>query len=305
MSTSKARGVQELGKMLLASGRGRGGPGMSPEEVDLLNRGATIYQELCFSCHADDGRGAPMAGAGEGAMMAPSLAGSPRVVGHRDYVVKVILHGLTGPLDGKTYSNVMVPMGTQKDDWIAAIASYIRNDFGNSGSFVTTADVARVRALTPNRRTSWTQPEIERTLPSILEAQPTWVVATSHNPSAARNALNTIGWSSLAPQAAGMYFQIELPEPTLLTEIQFTSPGGGGARGAGPTGAPTQRMYQVQLSTDGKTWSPPVAQGAIWQTTAAAFAASRAKFVRVTQTVALPNSGNWVVQNVRLLAPAR
>ena len=44
-------------------------------------------------------------------MMAPPLAGSPRVQGHRDYVIKVLLDGLTGPLGDKTYSEVMVPMG--------------------------------------------------------------------------------------------------------------------------------------------------------------------------------------------------
>ena len=75
----------------------------------------------------------PMVGAGDGSMMAPSIAGSPRVQGHRDYVIKVLLHGLTGPLNGRTYTNVMVPMGSQKDDWVAAIGSYIRNDFGNTG----------------------------------------------------------------------------------------------------------------------------------------------------------------------------
>ena len=40
--------------------------------------------------------------------MAPPLAGSPRVNGHRDYIIKVVLNGLIGPLDGKTY--------TERDD---------------------------------------------------------------------------------------------------------------------------------------------------------------------------------------------
>ena len=78
-------------------------------------------------------------------MMAPPLAGSPRVQGHRDYVIKVLLNGLTGPLDGKTYRDVMVPMGGT-DEWVAGIASYVRTSFGNSGGMVTPADVARVRA---------------------------------------------------------------------------------------------------------------------------------------------------------------
>ena len=66
-------------------------------------------------------------------MMAPPLAGSPRVQGHRDYVIKVLLNGLTGPLDGKTYSRGHGADGTNTDEWVAGIASYVRNSFGNSG----------------------------------------------------------------------------------------------------------------------------------------------------------------------------
>ena len=43
-----------------------------------------------------------------GTMMAPSIAGSPRVQGHRDYVIKTILHGLSGPVDGTSYTQEMV-----------------------------------------------------------------------------------------------------------------------------------------------------------------------------------------------------
>ena len=88
---------------------------------------------------------------GSAVAMAPSLAGSPRVLGHRDYVIKVLLHGMTGPLNGVTYTDVMIPMGQQNDEWIASVGSYIRNSFGNRASFVTPADVARVRAGTAGR----------------------------------------------------------------------------------------------------------------------------------------------------------
>ena len=92
--------------------------------------------------------------------MAPPLAGSPRVNGHRDYVVKAILHGLTGPVDNKTYADVMIPMGVNNDEWIAAVSSYVRRSFGNTGGLVTPADVARVRAATEGRKSMWTVPEL-------------------------------------------------------------------------------------------------------------------------------------------------
>ena len=71
---------------------------MTPEEMKVIEEGSGVYQSLCFSCHANDGRGTPLAGGAPGAMMAPPLAGSPRVNGHRDYIIKVLLKGVTGPL---------------------------------------------------------------------------------------------------------------------------------------------------------------------------------------------------------------
>ena len=114
-------------------------------------------------------------------MMGPPLAGSPRVQGHRDYVIKTLLHGMTGPLAGQTYTQVMLPMGAQNDQWIANVASYVRNDFGNTAAFIAPADVARVRAATASRKAMWTYPELEVTLPRLLPADPTWKATASHN----------------------------------------------------------------------------------------------------------------------------
>jgi mono/diheme cytochrome c family protein len=250
MEANKARGIQEIGKLLLAPpGAGRGGRGsfgLTPEQQDQLQRGDTIYKELCFSCHGPDGHGAPMAGAPPGTTMAPPLAGSPRVQGHRDYVTKVLLNGLTGPLGEKSFTEVMVPMGAQKDDWIAAIGSYVRNSFGNTGAFISPGDVARVRAATSARKAPWTPPELEASLPALVQPQPAWRVTASHNADKAPNALTLTGWSSGVPQQAGMWLQIEFPEPLSVAEIQFNAPGGrgggppagaGAARGGGPPAA--------------------------------------------------------------------
>jgi mono/diheme cytochrome c family protein len=238
MAANQTRGIQEIGKLLLAppGGRGRGAGGLTAEQQDQRQRGETTYKELCFSCHGDDGRGVPMAGAPPGTMMAPALAGSPRVQAHRDYVTKVLLHGLTGTLNDQTFTNVMVPVGAQKDEWIAAIGSYVRNAFGNTGSFISPADVARVRAATTSRKMPWTLPELEATMPTLLPAQPTWKATASHNQAAAQNVLTTVGWTSDAPQQAGMWVQVEFPEALTISEVQFSAPGGG--RGAPPPGAP-------------------------------------------------------------------
>ena len=104
-------------------------------------------------------------------MMAPPLAGSPRVQGHRDYVIKTLLYGMTGPLGGQTYpGQVMLPMGAQNDQWIANIASVRAQQFGNAASFIAPADVARVRAATGSRKAPWTYAELEGSMPRLLPA---------------------------------------------------------------------------------------------------------------------------------------
>jgi mono/diheme cytochrome c family protein len=320
-ASNKARGVKDVGDFLVrppAAGRGggRGGPTLTPEQQQLIDQGGEIYNGLCFSCHNEDGRGRPLAGSTSGAMMAAPLAGSPRVNGHRDYVIKVLLKGLTGPIGDARYSEVMVPMGTNKDEWIAAIASYVRTSFGNAGGLVTPADVARVRAATASRKAPWTAAEIEASLPRRLEADGSWKVTASHNASSAPVALTMSAWTTGVPQAAGMWFQIEVPQPVMLTEIEFESPsagrgGGGGARGAGTPAAapvaPAPRGYRVETSLDGTKWgAKPVAEGKGTSThTTITFAPVRAKFVRITQTDSGENAPAWSMQNVRVYEAGR
>src|SRR5688500_20117228 len=100
----------------------------------------------------------------------------------------------------------MVPMGTNTDQWIADVGSYIRSGFGGGSWFITPADVARVRAATNARRTPWTVPELEASLPRLLVADTTWKATASHNPAGATAAMTFSGWSTGVPQQAGMSF---------------------------------------------------------------------------------------------------
>jgi mono/diheme cytochrome c family protein len=320
-AANSGRGVKTLGDMILAPpagrGGGRGGPVLSPEQQQQIQQGGEVYGALCFTCHNEDGRGRPLAGAANGAMMAPPLAGSPRVNGHRDYVIKTLLKGLTGPLGNSMYSEVMVPMGTNPDAWIASVASYVRTSFGNAGGFVTPADVARVRAATANRKTPWTLAELEASLPQRLVPDANWKLTASHNQPSAPVAVTMSTWTTGAPQAPGMWFQVELPQPVMLTEIEFDSPaagrggGGGGARGAAGAPAPPQVIpyppgYRVEVSLDGVKWgAKPAAEGKGAGThTSITFAPVRAKFLRITQTDAVEGAPAWAMSNVRLYEAA-
>jgi mono/diheme cytochrome c family protein len=250
MDASPARGVREIGRQLLQPAVAIGQPAsndagvgflnLSSEERKALLRGEATYKELCASCHGPDGRGAPMAGAPAGATMAPPLAGSPRVLGHRDYVIKVLLHGLSGPIEGKEYNAgaVMVPMAANTDEWISDAANYVRNAFGNSARpYVSPEQVGAVRKAAV-RKSPWTLEALAATVPVAVDNPQDWKLSASHNPEALANVTAAAGrWDTDAPQQPGMWFQIELPESATLAEVQFDSaPGGRGNAGLGGFG---------------------------------------------------------------------
>jgi mono/diheme cytochrome c family protein len=336
-ASNTAKGVALIGARLLTAPPAFGGGGgrrgtLTPVEEKRLQAGSDVFGAVCFACHAPDGLGAPLDGAPAGTMMAPPLAGSPRVQGHRDYIIKVLLRGMTGPLDGKTYRDVMVPMDNT-DEWVAGIASYVRNSFGNTGDLVTPADVARVRAEIAAHKGPWTAPDLEASMPRALDWQ-TWKLSASHGVDTVAAAPTLRGWSSSVPQAPGMWFQVELPQPALLSELQFDSAGaqGGGGRGRGalpaaPGGAPDPagrgaaaapapgappaafaapapgypRSYSVQVSMDGKNWGKPVAEGkGTGAHTTITFVPTRAQFVRITQTDNIAAAPPWSIRNLRV-----
>ena len=216
-SASSARGVKEIGNFLLAPAPAvAGGAALSPEELKVIEEGTATYQSVCASCHAPDGRGVPLAGGAPGAMMAPSLAGSPRVNGHRDYVINVLLKGMTGPLGEGSGSSadIMLPMGSKHrrvgrvDCVLHPVELRQRRRSRHAGR---RRARARVDAEPPDAVDA--EGARRRGLPRRLESQPAWKVTASHASENAPIALSARAWNSGAPQAPGMWFQIELPQP--------------------------------------------------------------------------------------------
>ena len=329
-----ARGIKEIGDQILKgtstsqgqrpalSDTGAGAVNLSVDSRRSVQRGETAYREICAACHGSDGKGAPMAGAPAGTTLAPPLAGSPRLQGHRDYVIKVLMNGLMGPVNGTDYGAVMVPMGANTDEWIADVASFVRLGFGNTGTIVKPSEVALVRKV-GDRKTPWTLTELEPTLPSRIEDTSGWKLTASHNTEAAANPVTGGGrWDTGAPQQAGMWYQIELPAATKISEVQidstlpFSFGGGGRGRGAGagrgglpPTGArggapPAPATgpvsYTVQLSMDGTAWSDAAQGDGQTPTTVTAFVPTEAKFIRITETAPARNNEQWAIAALRV-----
>ena len=220
-------------------------------------------------------------------------------------MIKAILHGLTGPIDGRAYPQVMPASGANRDEWVADVASFIRNGFGNAAGFViarlTSPGFARRRA-TGRRRG---REESIATLPRPLIPDTTWKVTASHNADTARGALDYTRWTSGAPQQSGMWVLVEMPKPAMLTEIQFDSPPAAGARGGPPPAGTFPRAYRVEVSTDGASWSQVAEGQGTGRITAISFAPIRATAVRITQTATTENAPMWFIERLRLYeAPA-
>ena len=106
-----------------------------------IERGKSVYQRECLSCHQADGGGVPH--------MNPPLAGSTDVIGvDKKKIIGIVLHGMTDriPLDDEYYSNNMASHANLTNQQIADVLSFVRNSFGNKADVVTLAEVAAVRA---------------------------------------------------------------------------------------------------------------------------------------------------------------
>ena len=122
---------------------------------EQLPDGKTVFSTTCAACHQATGEGVPG--------VYPPLAGSEWATGDEAKVVRILLHGVTGPIEvaGETFNSMMPPWGaTLKDADIAAVLTYVRSNWGNKGAPISAAKVASIRAATTSRTTPWTAAEL-------------------------------------------------------------------------------------------------------------------------------------------------
>jgi nitrite reductase (NO-forming) len=111
---------------------------------------------ICFACHQPTGLGLPF--------VFPPLAKSPYVNGNPERFAAIILKGNIGPfkVDAKPFNNIMPPQEAMLDDAkIASIMTFVRASFGNTSGAVSPDVVAAARKKFVDRKTSWTQPELD------------------------------------------------------------------------------------------------------------------------------------------------
>lgn len=131
--------------------------------IDPMVLGKRQYELICATCHQATGLGV------EGVY--PPLAASEWVTGSPDRLIRVVLHGLKGPItvSGKQYGVAAMPAFGRvtgggynwNDDRVAAVLTFIRQSWGNSAEAISPDQVAAVFAQEGDRK-EWTADELPK-----------------------------------------------------------------------------------------------------------------------------------------------
>ena len=123
-------------------------------KVDPIAMGKSQFNAVCITCHQATGLGV--------AGIYPPLAGSDLVTGPSARVIRIVLYGLKGEVhvSGKTYGAAAMPVFGQvagsayswNDEKVAAVLSYVRQEWGNKAGAVTADEVAAVRKALGDRK---------------------------------------------------------------------------------------------------------------------------------------------------------
>ena len=105
---------------------------------ESIQRGESIYNDLCITCHMANGQGSPK--------VFPPLANSDYLKNNQEASIRGIKYGQEGEIivNGVTYNTAMAPQGLD-DKEIADVMNYINNAWGNSyGKEITEGDVVKI-----------------------------------------------------------------------------------------------------------------------------------------------------------------
>jgi mono/diheme cytochrome c family protein len=138
------------------------GAPMAAAPIDPVEMGRKLYNNAaCNTCHQATGLGLP------GAF--PPLVGTEWVNGSEERIIRLVLHGIQGPIsvNGVDYNSAMPAFGrvagsgfNWSDDRIAAVLTYIRQEWGNSAGAISAEKVTEIRNQEGADKKPWTAPEL-------------------------------------------------------------------------------------------------------------------------------------------------
>ena len=119
----------------------------------LASRGAVAFASSCALCHGPSGTGQPGLG--------PSLIDSPWLLGEESIPIRLVLDGLSGPVevDGEIW-DITMPGHRESpiidDEGIAAVLTWARRQWGHGADPIDPKTVTDLRRLTADRTLPWT-----------------------------------------------------------------------------------------------------------------------------------------------------
>jgi len=135
-----------------------GGPKEKKFKPDdaVHGRAKEIYAATCIACHQPDGKGMTAA--------FPPLDGSEWLTGDPSVPIRILLHGLGGPIKvaGQDFNSAMPPHANLNDANISDVLTYVRQNWSNDAAPVSEKDVAAVRAKYEGRTAPWTSAELQK-----------------------------------------------------------------------------------------------------------------------------------------------
>ena len=292
VKNTKSEGVKALAAKAIEAAQDPKIKMMSEADQKFYKKGKGIYEQLCFSCHGNDGKGVKS----PQGLMAPSFYKNKRISSHPDMPINVVLHGLTGPIAGEKYSGLMVPMKSNGDEWVAAVLSYIRNSFGNSASMISTSMVTDVRKATSERNTPWTMDELNKIIPQAISKKG-WKIKASHNQENTKYITDgklTPRWDTGTYMKPGMWLEVEFPQVHRINSIKLDS---------GHSLHDYPRGYEVKVSIDGKNWKTVIKGSSTSPVTDIHFSPEQAKFVKVILTKAYAKF--WSIHEMDIFEKAK
>ena len=123
-------------------------------KVDPVAMGKSAFTQVCVTCHQATGQGVPG--------IYPPLAGSEWVNGPSARVIRIVLYGLKGDVhvEGHVFNAAAMPVFGQvsgtaynwSDEKIAAVLTYVRQEWGNKAPPISADDVTAARKATGDRK---------------------------------------------------------------------------------------------------------------------------------------------------------
>jgi putative membrane-bound dehydrogenase-like protein len=109
-------------------------------DPEVHARGKAVYDLTCIACHGPDGNGV------EGAF--PPINGSDWLTGDPAIPIRILLHGLQGPIkvNGKDFVGVMPPLVGLTDQQVADVLTYARQSWKNDAAPVTAEQAKQTRS---------------------------------------------------------------------------------------------------------------------------------------------------------------